>query len=44
MSGIGDVYGFDGNKSNPLDQIALDITVMAKSLTIDFLLLYYKYP
>lgn len=31
-----DVYGFDGNKCNPLRRIPLDATVMTKSLTINF--------
>lgn len=39
-----DVYGFDGNKSKLVGHISLDVTVITKSLTIDFLLIDYKSP
>lgn len=35
----GDVYGFEGNKSNPVGRVPLDVTLMAKVLTVDFVLM-----
>lgn len=31
-----DVNGFNGNTSNPLSKIPLDVTVITKSLIVDF--------
>lgn len=38
MSDTRDIYSFSGNKSIPLGRIPLDITVMTKSLIVDFLI------
>lgn len=44
MSNTGNIYGSYGNKSNPIDHIPLDITIMIKSLIVDFLPMDYKSP
>lgn len=41
---IGDLYCFVGNKSNLIGYIPLDVTIMGKSLTKNFLLMDYKIP
>lgn len=36
------VYGFDGHNSDPIGHVSLDVTLMGKVLTIDFLLMGCK--
>lgn len=40
----GDAYGFDGHKTNPIRYVTLDITLMGKALSVDFLLVDCKSP
>lgn len=38
------VYGFGGQKSDLIEHVSLDVTLIGKVITIDFLLMGYKSP
>lgn len=40
----GDLYGFDGHKSNPVGCALLNVMINGKSLTVEFLLMDCKSP